>query len=30
MRTLATFDNGDKTKVVVDRDGTMVEKEIEF
>jgi S1-C subfamily serine protease len=30
MRTLATFDNGDKTKVVVDRGGTMVEKEIEF
>jgi hypothetical protein len=30
MRTLATFDNGDKTKVVVDRDGIMVEKEIEF
>nr|WP_244267753.1 M28 family peptidase [Nonlabens ulvanivorans] len=30
MRTLATFDNGDKTKVTVDRDGEMVEKEIEF
>jgi hypothetical protein len=30
MRTLATFDNGDKTKVTVDRDGKMVEKEIEF
>ena len=30
MRTLATFDNGDKTKVVVDRDGTLVEKQMEF
>jgi hypothetical protein len=30
MRTLATFNNGDKTKVTVDRDGKMVEKEIEF
>ncbi len=30
MRTLATFDNGDKTKVTVDRDGKMIEKEIEF
>ncbi|GAK88349.1 probable aminopeptidase [Nonlabens ulvanivorans] len=30
MRTLATFDNGDKTMVTVDRDGKMVEKEIEF
>ena len=30
MRTLATFDNGDKTKVTVDRDGKMVEKEIQF
>jgi hypothetical protein len=30
MRTLSTFDNGEKTKVVVDRGGAMVEKEIEF
>ncbi|MEP1856229.1 PDZ domain-containing protein, partial [Nonlabens ulvanivorans] len=30
MRALATFDNGDKTMVTVDRDGKMVEKEIEF
>lgn len=30
MRTLATFDNGDTTQVTVDRDGKMVEKEIEF
>jgi hypothetical protein len=30
MRTLATFDTGDATKVVVDRDGKMVEKDITF
>lgn len=30
MRTLATFDTGDTTKVVVDRGGKMVEKEITF
>jgi hypothetical protein len=30
MRTLATFDTGDVTKVIVDRDGEMMEKEIEF
>jgi hypothetical protein len=30
MRTLATFDTGDVTKVIVNRDGEMVEKEIEF
>ena len=30
MKVLATFEKGDKTKVVVDRKGKMVEKEIEF
>ncbi|WP_345275344.1 M28 family peptidase [Litoribaculum gwangyangense] len=30
MKVLATFKEGDKTKVVVDRNGNMVEAEIEF
>jgi hypothetical protein len=30
MKVLATFKEGDKTKVIVDRKGEMIEEDIQF